>query len=411
MLDEKQKLRQIIDVGQEIARVNDLDILLERVLTVARRFVNADAGSIYLKEDNRLKFSYTQNETLQKRLPAGQKLIYSTFSTSISNDSISGYVAGTGEMLNIPDVYELPEQSPYAFNREYDEISQYHTKSVLTFPLKNHRGEVLGVLQLINAMGEDNNIKSFSREDEPFILHFASNAAIAIERAQLTRDIILRMIKMAEMRDPKETGSHVNRVGGYAVEIYEVWALRGGVSPKDIAKNKDILRIAAMLHDVGKVAISDTILKKPARLDPAEYEIMQSHAYIGARLFSNPNSDFDEAAFHVALTHHERWDGNGYPGYINPMTAQCIPGYECRNGKGQGKKGEDIPPFGRLVAIADVYDALTSHRVYKEPWDEGDVLKNLKSESGKQFDPEMLDAFFSALEVIHAVGKRYPDEK
>lgn len=411
MLDERQKLRQIIDVGQEIARVNDLDILLERVLTVARRFVNADAGSIYLKEDNRLKFSYTQNEALQKRLPAGQKLIYSTFSTPINNESISGYVAGTGEMLNIPDVYELPEQSPYSFNKQYDEISQYHTESVLAFPLKNHRGEVLGVLQLINAMGEDNKVKSFSLEDEPFIMHFANNAAIAIERAQLTRDIILRMIKMAEMRDPKETGAHVNRVGGYAVEIYEVWASRRGIPHQEIEKNKDILRISAMLHDVGKVAISDTILKKPARLDPAEYEIMQSHAYVGARLFSNPHSDFDEAAFHVALNHHERWDGSGYPGHINPMTAQCIPGYECRNGKGQGKKGEEIPPFGRLVAIADVYDALTSHRIYKAPWDEGDVLENLKSESGKQFDPEMLDAFFSALEVIHAVAKRYPDDK
>lgn len=411
MLDEKQKLRQIIEVGQEIARVNDLDVLLERVLTVARRFVNADAGSIYIKEDSRLKFSYTQNETLQKRLPVGQKLIYSTFSTPINNESISGYVAGTGEMLNIPDVYGLPEHVPYSFNKKYDEISHYHTRSVLTFPLKNHRSEVLGVMQLINAAGEDGNIMPFSRDDEPFIMHFANNAAIAIERAQLTRDIILRMIKMAEMRDPKETGAHVNRVGSYAVEIYEVWASRRGVPHKDIDKNKDILRIAAMLHDVGKVAISDTILKKPARLDPAEYEVMKSHTYIGAGLFSNPHSDFDEAAFHVALTHHERWDGNGYPGYINPMTAQCIPGYECKNGKGQGRKGEEIPPFGRLVAIADVYDALSSHRSYKEPWDEGDVLENLKSESGKQFDAEMIDAFFSALDVIHAVGKRYPDDK
>jgi HD-GYP domain-containing protein (c-di-GMP phosphodiesterase class II) len=182
------------------------------------------------------------------------------------------------------------------------------------------------------------------------------------------------------------------------------------VPHKDIEKNKDILRIAAMLHDVGKVAISDTILKKPARLEAAEYEVMKSHTYIGAGLFLNSHSDFDEAAFNVALTHHERWDGNGYPGYVNPMTSQCIPGYECKNGKGRGRKGEEIPPFGRLVAIADVYDALISHRSYKEPWDEGDVLENLKSESGKQFDAEMIDAFFSALDVIHAVGKRYPDD-
>ena len=381
MLDEKQKLRQIIDLGQEIARVNDLDVLLERILTVARRFVNADAGSIYIKEDNKLRFSYTQNETLQKRLPPGQKLIYSTFSTPINNESISGYVAGNGEMLNIPDVYELREDVPYSFNKKYDEVSHYQTRSVLTFPLKNHRNDVMGVMQLINAMDESNNVAPFSKDDEPYIMHFANNAAIAVERAQLTRDIILRMIKMAELRDPKETGPHVNRVASYAVEIYEVWASRRGVPHKDIEKNKDTLRIAAMLHDVGKVAISDTILKKPARLDPAEYDVMKSHTYMGAGLFTDPHSLFDEAAFQVALTHHERWDGNGYPGYINPMTGQCIPGYECISGKGQGRKGEEIPPFGRLVAIADVYDALTSHRVYKEPWSEGDVLENLKSES------------------------------
>lgn len=410
MLEERQKLRQIIDLGQEIARINDLDVLLDKVLTVARKFVNADAGSIYIVEDSLLKFNYTQNDTLQKRLSPGQKLIYSTFSTPISNDSISGCVAGRGEMLNIPDVYRLPEDVPYSFNKKFDEISDYKTRSMLTFPLINHRREVIGVMQLINSKDVEGNIIPFSTEDEPFIMHFANNAAIAIERAQLTRDIILRMIKMAELRDPKETGAHVNRVAGYAVEIYEVWASRRGVSHQEIEKNKDILRIAAMLHDVGKVAISDAILKKPARLDPSEYEIMKTHTYMGARLFSSKHSDFDEAAFQVAMTHHERWDGNGYPGYIDPMTALRIPGYESKDGKVEGLKGEAIPPFGRLVAIADVYDALSSHRAYKEAWAEDDVLENLRSERGKQFDPDMIDAFFSIIDVIHAVAKRYPNK-
>jgi len=212
---------------------------------------------------------------------------------------------------------------------------------------------------------------------------------------------------MAELRDPKETGAHVNRVAGYAVEIYEVWASRRGVSRTEIAKNKDILRIAAMLHDVGKVAISDLILKKPARLDAAEYEIMKAHTYLGARLFAVSHSDFDQASAQVALSHHERWDGNGYPGYINVMTGQCLPGYETGEGKAMGRKGEEIPPFGRLVAIADVYDALSSQRVYKEAWDQEQVLDELRKERGKQFDPEMIDAFFIALDSINAVGKRY----
>lgn len=407
MLNEKQKINQIISLSQEIATVNDLDILLEHILTVACQFANADAGSIYIMEGNYLKFSHTLNNTMQKRLQPGQKLIYSTFTTPVDNESICGYVAGTGEMLNIPDVYELKDNVTYAFNKSYDEISEYRTRSMLTFPMNNLRGEVIGVLQLINSMSEDGSIVPFSKDDEQYILHFANNAAIAIERAKLTRDIILRMISMAELRDPKETGAHVNRVAGYAVEIYEVWASRRGVSRSEIAKNKDILRIAAMLHDVGKVAISDTILKKPAHLDPAEYEIMKSHTYLGARLFTVSHSDLDQASAQVALCHHERWDGSGYPGYINVMTGQCLPGYETGDGKAIGRKGEEIPPFGRLVAIADVYDALSSQRVYKEPWAQEQVLEELMKERGKHFDPEMIDAFFIALDSITAVGKRY----
>ena len=407
MLNEKQKINQIISLSQEIATVNDIDILLEHILTVACQFTNADAGSIYIMEGNYLKFSHTLNNTLQKRLQPGQKLIYSTFTTPVDNESICGYVAGTDEMLNIPDVYELGDNVTYAFNKSYDDISQYRTKSMLTFPMNNLRGEVIGVLQLINSMSEDGNIVPFSKDDEQYILHFSNNAAIAIERAKLTRDIILRMISMAELRDPKETGAHVNRVAGYAVEIYEVWASRRGVSAAEIAKNKDILRIAAMLHDVGKVAISDVILKKPAHLDPAEYEIMKSHTYLGARLFAVSHSDLDHASAQVALCHHERWDGKGYPGYINVMTGQCLPGYETGDGKAIGRKGEEIPPFGRLVAIADVYDALSSQRVYKEPWAQEQVLDELMKERGKHFDPEMIDAFFIALDSITAVGKRY----
>ncbi len=409
MLDEKQKLRQIIDLGHEIASVNDVDVLLERILTVARQFSCADAGSIYIKEGNRLKFSYTQNNTLQEKLPSGQKLIYSTFSIPINNESISGYVAGTGETVNIPDVYELPAGVPYSFNKEYDEISSYRTKSVLTFPLKNNHGETIGVLQLINAMDSEGNIMPFSREDVPLTMHFANSAALAIERAQITRIVILRMIKMAELRDPKETGAHVNRVASYAVEIYEKWASGRGVPQREIEKNKDILRMAAMLHDVGKIGISDNILKKPARLDPEEFEIMKQHSYIGAKLFCDRCSDFDEAASLVALNHHERWDGKGYPGFINTMDGSPIIGYELEGGKAQGKKGEEIPPLGRIVAIADVYDALGSRRVYKEAWDHDRVLETLRDERGKQFDPEMLDAFFASLDVIRTIPQRYPD--
>lgn len=409
MLNEKQKLTQIINLGLEVAQVKDIDVLLERLLTEARQFVNADAGSIYIKEGAELKFSYTQNETIRKKLPEGKKLIYSTFTIPINEKSIAGYVALAGKTLNIKDVYTLPDGVPYSFDRQYDEISRYRTKSMITFPLKTHRGDVIGVLQLINALDKDKNIIRFAEGDEPFIMHFANNAAIAVERAMMTRAIILRMIRMAELRDPKETGAHVNRVAAYSVEIYETWALQKGIPEKEINSNRDILRMAAMLHDVGKVAISDVILKKPARLDNNEMEIMKQHTYLGARLFSDAYSDFDETSCLVALNHHEKWDGKGYPGHIDIMTGKPLPNFESGKGTALGKKEEEIPLFGRIVAIADVYDALSSRRVYKESWDESRVLETIKEDSGRHFDPDLISVFFASLDAIRSIAARYPD--
>jgi HD-GYP domain-containing protein (c-di-GMP phosphodiesterase class II) len=408
MLTEKQKYAKIITLGIEITQVKDLDVLLERILREARTLVSADAGTIYVKEDDKLKFSYTQNETMQQRQP-GKKLIYSTFTLPINNQTIAGYVANNGQMLNLPDVYRLPASLPFSFNRKYDDLSGYRTQSMLTFPLKTNRGDIIGVLQLINGKNKSGKVVPFAKKDEPLVMHFANMAAVAIERAQLTRAMILRTIKMAELRDPKETGAHVNRVASYAVALYEHWAEKRGVPHEVVEKNRDILRMSAMLHDVGKVAISDVILKKPARLDDAERKVMQEHTTAGARLFAEQYSEFDEASAVVALNHHEKWDGTGYPGHINPHDGKAVPGYERSDGTARPKKGDEIPVFGRLVAIADVYDALSSKRVYKEKWDEDQVLEELKVCSGTHFDPEMVETFFACIDSIHSIAERYPD--
>ena len=409
MLSEQEKIDLITRISLDINKVKDLDLLLESILTNSRTFFNADAGSIYLKHGDKLRFSYAQNMTLQKRLGPGKKLIYTTFTVPINSGSIAGYVAENCASVNIPDVYRMSNTVPYAWDSEFDKVTRYTTRSMLTVPMTTHRGEMLGVMQLINAQDDNGAIIPFSRADESLIMHFATSAALALERAQMTRNIILRMISMAELRDPKETGAHVNRVGAYSVEIYEAWARDKGIPADEVQQQRDILRMAAMLHDVGKIAISDLILKKPDRLSEEEFEIIKSHTYLGARLFSDIHSDFEEAAAQVALNHHERWDGTGYPGHIDPLTGMPLASHQASDGRPLPKRENEIPLFGRIVAVADVYDALRSRRSYKEPWDEDRILSEMQRLSGTHFDPELIAAFFSCLDVLKSIAKRYPD--
>jgi response regulator RpfG family c-di-GMP phosphodiesterase len=408
MSDEHLKLQRLFDINREIEQVKDVDVLLEKILSMARRLVNADAGSIYTKEGEHLKFSHTQNETLQRQLGPGKKLIYERFPVPINRSSISGYVASTGDTLNIPDVYSLSQNVSYSFDRSYDEKAHYRTQSMLTTPLKNNQDRVIGVMQLINPHNENGEVIPFAEEDLPWVRIFANSAAMALERAQMMRTIILRMISMAELRDPKETGPHVNRVGAYSAEIYEKWATNKKFPKKTVETNKDMLRMTAMLHDVGKVGIKDEILQKPAKLDPDEYEQMKQHTVKGARLFADSQSEFDEAACQIALNHHERWDGTGYPGHVD-LNGHTIPGYEDAQGKPQGKRGEEIPVFARVVAVADVYDALSCRRIYKKAWEEKDVLTELEKAAGTQFDPEVIHAFFATLDVIRSIAHYFPD--
>jgi len=414
-LKKKMNFKSIIKIDSELQQIQDMDILLERILLEARKVVHADAGSIYVKETveeegkkvEKLAIRYSQNDTMQKELPPGQKLIYSVFSIPINEKSISGYCALTQQLVNVPDAYDLPSGVPYSFGKQYDQISGYKTTSILTVPLKSADSKLLGVIQIINAKDKKGNSVPFSENDQFLITHFAANATIALQKAQIMRTMILRMIKMAELRDPKETGSHVNRVAGYAVEIYDRWASHHGIQEEKKDRFKDSFRIASMLHDAGKVAISDTILKKPAKFTPEEYAVMQHHTVYGAALFVDPQSPLDTLSQEIAFCHHENWDGTGYPGWVDPFTGDVLKTGD--DGKPLGKKGEDIPLPGRIVSLADVFDALCSRRVYKDPWTEEDVLSEVRRLAGTKFDPELVDIFFEILPSIKQIQKLYPE--
>ncbi|MDR3167809.1 MAG: HD domain-containing protein [Treponema sp.] len=402
-------------LDSELNQIQDLDLLLERILLEARKVVHADAGSIYVRESieekgkriDKLLIKYAQNDTTQRALPPGQKLIYAVFSVDISEKSISGYCALTQSLVNVPDMYNIPENAPYSHNSSFDKLSGYKTISTLTVPLVTAEGRLLGVIQMINSKDERGNTVPFSKDDEFLITHFAANATVALQRAYVTRAMILRMIRMSELRDPKETGTHVNRVAGYAVEIYDRWAYHQGISDRDREKFRDTLKIAAMLHDVGKVAISDIILKKPARFTEDEYIIMQHHTIYGAALFDDPQSSLDTIARDIALTHHENWDGTGYPGWVDLGTEK--PTKTDAAGNPLGRRGEEIPLTGRIVAIADVFDALCSKRVYKDPWTEEQVLAEMRKLSGTKFDPALMDIFFEILPSIKQIQSLYPE--
>ncbi|WP_246211336.1 HD domain-containing phosphohydrolase [Vogesella oryzae] len=193
------------------------------------------------------------------------------------------------------------------------------------------------------------------------------------------QDLIMRLSHMAESRDP-ETGRHIERMAKYSYLIARQMGLDEHVC--------ELLQLAAPMHDIGKVAIPDHILLKPGRLEPAELVVMQTHASRGAEFLRGSSSPLLEMAYDIAMTHHEKFDGSGYPNAL---------------------AGDAIPLVGRIVAVADVFDALTSARPYKPAWPLERALGLLQEQRGKHFDPQVVDAFFAAQAQIMQVYQQLHD--
>ncbi len=394
--------KNLLNIINSIYAIKDLDTLLERILLEARHFVHADAGTIYLAAQKYLYFSYVQNDALFQSEKAKDKYIYSKSRLNMDKNSLSGYVACTKQTLIIDDVYDIKSDVSYHFNPSFDYKTSYRTKSILVVPLLTRNEEVMGVLQLINAKDADGNVISFSMRDNVYISQFANYAANAIETAKLSRQMALRMIEIVELRDPYETSLHAKRVGAYAIELFTKYARIYKLPKKEAMIIKEQLRFAAILHDIGKVAISDAILKKKGSLSTREMNSMHYHTIYGARIFKSYRTPWDKMAAEVALNHHERWDGTGYPGKVDDL-------FSKKPRFGPGKKGKEIPLAARIVSLADVYDSLSSKRSYKEKWEEERVLELIQTYSGKHFDPELVNIFFSIHDTIIAIKQRYMD--
>lgn len=209
----------------------------------------------------------------------------------------------------------------------------------------------------------------------------AQLSLVSIDSLRETRlQVIHRLGRAAEYKD-NETGLHVIRMSHYAKEI----ALAAGMNEIDAEE----LLNAAPMHDIGKIGIPDAILQKPGKLTPDEWEIMKTHASVGATIIGEDNSSLLKIARTIALCHHEKWDGSGYP---------------------NGLAGEAIPVEARIVAIADVFDALTSTRPYKKSWSIEDATAYIEEESGKHFDPDLVSAFIAALPKILDIRATLLDE-
>jgi len=409
--NSEDKLERIVKIEKQLGEIQDVDVLLERILTETRKIVNADAGSIYVTDGNLIRIKYGQNDTQLKQLAPGDKLPFTNFSFPINEKQICGYVASSGQPLNIKDCYKIPESAIYKFNPKTDMITNYKTKSMYTIPLKMANGKLLGVLQIINAKDDKGKVRIFNEEDELLISHFASSAVQALQHAYLTSNMVKRMLKMAEFRDPKETYLHVERVSSYALEIYDRYAFNHNISEEEQHSYRDNLKIAAKFHDVGKVGISDVILKKTfPRFTEEERNIMKCHTIIGAQLFDPPESPLDKMCIEIALHHHDRWDGGqmGYPGKIQ------LNQFDLRDGhllKCDPLGGSEIPLSARIVAVADVFDALSHKRCYKESWNVEDSINEILNNSGTQFDPAVVEAFLQIKDRILAIQQAFPDEE
>nr|WP_295776037.1 HD domain-containing phosphohydrolase [Rhodoferax sp.] len=194
------------------------------------------------------------------------------------------------------------------------------------------------------------------------------------------RETVFRLCKAAEYRDP-ETGAHILRMAHYSHLI-----ARGLGLP---VNDQDLLLEAAPMHDIGKVGIADKILLKPGRLDPDEFEIMKHHAIYGYELLKGSSSRVLQAGAEIARGHHEKYDGSGYPA---------------------GMRGTDIPLFSRIVAVADVFDALTSERPYKKAWTLEAAVDFLVKGSGSHFDPQCVQTFLDAWDDVMKIRERYQEE-
>ena len=368
---ESQRILELLFAYMpKIAAERKMDSLLVLMADLGRSIVAADRCSLWLVDNDRGElWTKVAHGVSELRIPHDAGFV--------------GYSVKTGEPLLIKDAYQDPR-----FDRRSDEKTHYRTTSVMTVPLMNSAGNVMGVFQAINKQGtnEQGEAAVFSIQDLERLSLTAVYSAKTVESAMLNmeleatqREIIHILGEVSEYRS-QETGDHIQRVA----EISYMLAKFLGLPEVEVER----IRLAAPMHDLGKVGIPDAILNKPGRFTDDEYAIMKTHSEIGYNMLHNSKRQLLRFAAEISRSHHERWDGRGYP---------------------RGIAGEEIPLAGRICSVADVRDALSSPRCYKQPWPEEKVKEEFLKQRGAQFQPELVDVLMEHWDEIYSLYRRNSD--
>jgi PAS domain S-box-containing protein len=352
------------EVSIKIKDLNEKILNAKKLLDKDYKFLEESLSLSKLYEYAIEKSNIILRIDLNKKITYANKLFY----------EVSGYtkeelIGKSYEFIKYPDVNDIEIDKLFKIieagkvwkgtlkNIAKNGKALYSIATVV--PIKNKAGDILEYMQI--------------RQDITEVVDLYK------ELEDTQREVIYKMGEIVETRS-HETGNHVKVVAEYS----ELLALKCGLGQK----KAEILKHASPMHDIGKVGIPDSILNKPDKLSNDEFEIMKSHTIIGYEILKNSNRPILKASAIVANEHHEKWDGSGYP---------------------KGLKGEDIHIYGRITALADVFDALASKRIYKKAWELNEILDHIKKEKGKHFDPSLVNIFFDNLDEFLKIRNKYKE--
>ena len=345
---EHERLKMLLKVAGSISAEMQLDKLLRLIMDEVKQVLQCDRCTVFVldREHNELWSRVAHGES-EIRFPA--------------HLGIAGAVVQSGQVINIPDAY-----ADSRFNPNIDRQTGYHTLNLLSAPMRNKPGEIIGVFQILNKREGP-----FTREDEEILNAISVLAATQIENAQLYEEqkktfdsLVETLASTIDARDPLTAG-HSQRISLYADEIGRVLRLQ--------AQEREVLRISALLHDYGKIAVREAVLTKNDKLTDEEFSHIRNHAAYTRSILEKINFSRELRQVPlIAASHHERVDGTGYPA---------------------GLVDEEIPLLSKILAVADVFDALTSKRHYRTRMPFAEVIQLLLDNIGSQFDPLPVNAF------------------